>query len=437
MFVSRSCLTLAVLAGLIGSFSETATTLAGPMPPARRTAGILVADTTLDAVYLCRDLNGNGNAMDPGEATVYFDATNASGLGVPTGSVFALFQSCDGTVYVADGGSDTVYACLDRNADGDANDAGEARVWFSSFNQSLITLPTPNGVCEGADGAIYITNAGAGSSPLDGLYRTVDLNGDGDAEDAGESSVFVDETALALGNTSPFGCSLLGGTVCFLDLMGSAPNTIYAARDTNGDGSVSATELGVFFVEGGVVPAPASFTCASDGTSLYTHASLSSSTQTVWRLTDANASGAIDQPGEGVAIWSESSLPAGATMANSFDFTLGPAMLAIASNGTGLNNEVIVARDINGDGDYNDAGGTNVFVQNAPGSGLPVNARAVLFYGPPCLADINNSCSVSVQDIFDFLSYYFSGSIRADINNSGGVSVQDIFDYLALYFTGC
>jgi hypothetical protein len=54
-----------------------------------------------------------------------------------------------------------------------------------------------------------------------------------------------------------------------------------------------------------------------------------------------------------------------------------------------------------------------------------------------CVADINNSGTVTVQDIFDFLAFYFTGNQAADVNNSGTVTVQDIFDFLALYFIGC
>ncbi|MCC6322423.1 MAG: hypothetical protein IT438_13420 [Phycisphaerales bacterium] len=54
-----------------------------------------------------------------------------------------------------------------------------------------------------------------------------------------------------------------------------------------------------------------------------------------------------------------------------------------------------------------------------------------------CLPDINSSGSVTVQDIFDFLSLYFSGDLAADYNNSFSVTVQDIFDFLAGYFAGC
>ncbi len=54
-----------------------------------------------------------------------------------------------------------------------------------------------------------------------------------------------------------------------------------------------------------------------------------------------------------------------------------------------------------------------------------------------CLPDINRSGSVTVQDIFDFLTLYFANDLGADYNNSFSVTVQDIFDFLAGYFAGC
>jgi hypothetical protein len=53
-----------------------------------------------------------------------------------------------------------------------------------------------------------------------------------------------------------------------------------------------------------------------------------------------------------------------------------------------------------------------------------------------CPADHNQSGTVSVQDIFDFLADYFANNLAADYNASGTLSVQDIFDFLAIYFSG-
>ncbi len=54
-----------------------------------------------------------------------------------------------------------------------------------------------------------------------------------------------------------------------------------------------------------------------------------------------------------------------------------------------------------------------------------------------CTADTNCSGALTVQDIFDFLTYYFAGDLRADANLSSTLTVQDIFDFLAAYFQGC
>jgi hypothetical protein len=53
-----------------------------------------------------------------------------------------------------------------------------------------------------------------------------------------------------------------------------------------------------------------------------------------------------------------------------------------------------------------------------------------------CRADFNCSGTLEVQDIFDFLNAWFSGSASADFNG-GGLAVQDIFDYLNAWFAGC
>lgn len=82
-------------------------------------------------------------------------------------------------------------------------------------------------------------------------------------------------------------------------------------------------------------------------------------------------------------------------------------------------------------------------IANTPGNGLRVfaaqnpDAVAPVESGPACRADLNNSGTLTVQDIFDFLAMYFATSAGADFNLSGSVTVQDIFDFLAAYFQGC
>ena len=102
-----------------------------------------------DKIYLLVDTNGDGDAADEGERIVFFDETNAEGLGgedgSPTGNILNIGQSStDGSVYAGDGDTDAVYRLKDLNGDGDANDAGESTVWFSEAdNAAGFTLPTP------------------------------------------------------------------------------------------------------------------------------------------------------------------------------------------------------------------------------------------------------------------------------------------------------
>lgn len=54
-----------------------------------------------------------------------------------------------------------------------------------------------------------------------------------------------------------------------------------------------------------------------------------------------------------------------------------------------------------------------------------------------CRANFNAVGGLTVQDIFDFLGAWFTGSLAADFNMVGGLTVQDIFDYLGAWFAGC
>ena len=225
-----------------------------------------------DKIYLLVDTNGDGDAADEGERIVFFDETNAEGLGgedgSPTGNILNIGQSStDGSVYAGDGDTDAVYRLKDLNGDGDANDAGESTVWFSEAdNAAGFTLPTPNGIAEGPDGAIYIVNAGVSSRPADAIYRTVDLNGDGDANDEGEASIWLDLTTL-VPTSSPYDLSFIGDRGYLIDPSGSAEDSIYTFADLDGSGAIEADEFSVFATKTNT-GAPIDFTAAADGESI-------------------------------------------------------------------------------------------------------------------------------------------------------------------------
>ncbi len=54
-----------------------------------------------------------------------------------------------------------------------------------------------------------------------------------------------------------------------------------------------------------------------------------------------------------------------------------------------------------------------------------------------CRGDYNNSGSVTVQDLFDFIAGYFDLENNADMDASGTWTPQDLFDFLSAWFVGC
>lgn len=350
--------------------------------------GVLVGDFDRDQILFLQDRNGDGDARDAGETTVFFDDTNLSGFAAPTNSVFNIYQASDLSVFAGDGGSDTVWRLKDTNGDGDANDADEAKVWFSEANAAGLTLPTPNGIAEGGDGAIYVVNAGVSSRPADAVYRTADLNGDGDANDIGEATVWADLQAL-IPTSSAFDISFVGDVAYVNDTAGGDPNVIWRLEDKNGDGTVTSDEAVIFISETLSFGAPLEFAnaAAPDG-SIYTLSFLPAfgDPALLYRLTDLDGSGQIDDATEAVEVWNDSALPDG------FDFSLGFSVAAdedgrvvLTANSFASTNDVIELQDLNADGDFLDEGETVVFGVEGPDS--IGRSRSLAFYeGAPAPA---------------------------------------------------
>lgn len=53
---------------------------------------------------------------------------------------------------------------------------------------------------------------------------------------------------------------------------------------------------------------------------------------------------------------------------------------------------------------------------------------------PGLISDINNSGSVTTQDLFDFLTVFFVPTVLADTTGDAGVTVQDLFVFLQAWF---
>jgi alpha-tubulin suppressor-like RCC1 family protein len=335
------------------------------------------SDPDSGKVFLLVDTNGDGDAADAGERIVFFDTSNASGFASPTENVFQVHQASDGAVYVGDGDTDTVWRLVDGNNDGDANDAGEATAWLTPANAAGVSTVTPNGIGEGPDGAIYIVNAGVSSRPQDAIYRTEDLNGDGDADDAGETTVWLDlQTVVA--TSSPYDLSFVGDTAYLIDPSGSAEDTIFAIRDADGNGTISTDEVTAFATKT-ATGAPIDFTAAANENGVLVWEWLADGANTLVRLTDIDGDGTIGA-GETREVWNTSELPEGFAAFAGFSVAVSGNQVALTSNGDANERNVFLLTDRNGDGDYFDADETAVLASNALDETTLLRPRAVAFY---------------------------------------------------------
>ncbi|MDX8350717.1 Ig-like domain-containing protein, partial [Cognatiyoonia sp. IB215446] len=407
----------------------------------RTISGILVADQRRDQVLLLQDLDGDGNAAGAEETSVFFDAVNESGLVDPTNNVFTVHQAQDKSVYIGDGSTDTVYRLTDLNADGDAQDAGEAAIWFSADNAAGLSTATPNGIAESEDGAIYISNAGTSSAPQDAIYRTVDLNGDGDANDAGEATIWLDVQSI-VETAVPFDLSFDGNVAYLNDLAGTATDVIYRIEDINGDGSIQADEVTEFISDEMSFGAPVDISnaVAVDG-SLYTLTWFPDGDELlkIYRLNDLDGSGQIDSVFEAVEVWNASLMPDSIPADIGFSIaTDGDGDLILTANSFGGDANVLKLTNLNGDGDFFDAGETIIFGSDQF-DGQLIRPRAVEDYEGvaqvvPSTVGAGNHFSVFLQDGVlyssgeNIVSQLGNGSVGFDVKAPLPVELPEGFD---------
>lgn len=160
---------------------------AASTPP--KVAGLtaFVFDQGMGRMLRLADRNGDGDAMDEGEATVYFERAggfNSQGL---------VATSAD-EVLTTDSRNNEVLRLEDKNGDGDAMDEGEHVLWFGgALPGEKGAMQHPVALAPGPAGSVYlIDNDFTDGIESDGVYHLLDKNKDGDALDEGEASLHFD-----------------------------------------------------------------------------------------------------------------------------------------------------------------------------------------------------------------------------------------------------
>lgn len=401
---------------------------------------LLVVDRTSPKIWRLHDANNDGIITnDPSEVSIWFDGSNIEGT--PNFGNFAAFNSrqSDNTVVGGDVTNHRYYRFIDLDHNGDAQGAGESRIILTTSNLSGASLSSPTGVGFFPNGDIMVCNSGSGVNVNpDAIYRLHDANSDGIYDDANEAAPYVVSwPGFGVGNSTyvPFEVSVDPNGQCYMKSSG-VNNGIFRFADNvvvNGRAD-DAGEFVPWFTSANQsgITLGAGFALELDLTrprSFYINQTVSSAKQ-ILRVTSSEPNADANGPDSAAIVYSTTE--AGFLTQDIISLPGGDVLVSDTSG-----KRIIRLHDIDGDGLFTSAGERTDFFLAGAGPVLDVRQLVLLRDISTCAPDFNNSGSLSVQDIFDFLNAWFAIDPRADFNLANGVTVQDIFDFLAAWFAGC
>ena len=366
------------LAAALAAAGFTAAQQPAPTLPYVRTLDVLLIDNGDENVWRLSDFNQDGDYYDAGEQLLYYDdLAFGDVLQTPTG----IACSPTGTAYVCDSNRDIVLSLRDLNLDGDALDAGEANVFFdSATNASGIEMISANSIVVDQLGRIYVLSANSGTTLLgDVIIELQDLNADGDANDLGEAKYYCDipGSGGSIGASVPTRFALgPDGAFYYGDIGTVVTKGVYRAFDADNSGFVDPTEVSLWWVPPSFATSPAWYGFAFDlAGQLYVanHGGGSTANKSVHRAFDFNASGAIDPglPEETLTYtWTSGSATFWDLLRRDDD-----SLLLL----DGIGDAIYQLKDLNSDGDFEDSGEfTPVFDDTTVGLVLDPRAMAML-----------------------------------------------------------
>lgn len=389
-----------------------------PTVPYSRTFDLLLSERASENVLRLRDLNQDGDYNDPGEAFTFFTNGPATVSGITLASTVGVACAPDGTVYVVTSTSDEVVALRDLSGDGDADDAGEARVFFSSANNaSGILLGSAQSITVDVLGRVVVLTSGGGTPTvgIDAILIAQDLNANGNAEDAGEAFYWcqIPNAGGAGSHSLPSEFAIAAdGSIYYSDIGTGGPiaKGIYRARDANANGTANDPgEVTLWWVPPFAGTTVAWFGLAFDAAGNLFASNHGSGNRNVYRAFDANSSGFVE-PGEEQLFWSTT------TSSTFWD-------IALRDDGTllvmdGIANVVLAMKDLTPDSDFLDAGEVvnafDVVLAGFPGA----DPRAMALMRAPTLAmsspvSLGSPATWYMQtaEPFDFAVAFGSGAI--------------------------
>ena len=277
------------------------------LQPFLRTGDLFIVDAAGDDIWRLQDLNLDGDHDDPGEIVEFYSDV----LGpVPLTNPVGCSVGPDGTLYVVDSSEQIVLALRDLDGDGDANDLGEAVVFFDGTaaltyggNASLILLASPQDLTVDGAGVLWVVSANTGGGGLDLVARLFDLDGDGDANDPQESRIYASWPGGAVGDRNPTDIQVGPDGFLYLVENGNAGKGLYRLHDDVVPNGVCTDpgEVTPFFLPPPLPAVPFYWGLSIDGTGAFYLADTGN--DVIWRCVDLVPDFVIDPVLEATIWW--------------------------------------------------------------------------------------------------------------------------------------
>jgi hypothetical protein len=261
-------------------------------------------DPDLDQVLRYRDFDDNGDYNGPSETVpIYLDTLGT----VPLTSPDCIVASPDDSLYVGDSGEHIILWANDADEDGNAAEPGEHGIYFDARpggNSSAIVVDRFNGIDVRLLGTTWAATSGTAVGG-DSILRLADVNADGDANDSGEAQIYLNIPSASPSDSIPSAVKVgEEGDLYFVEngTTGAFAKGVYHTVDLDSNGSIHfATEVFPFFV-------PPALANAADLTGLDRDEEVwflvDRANRVVWRFADSNQNGSIQVPGEAAIHWS-------------------------------------------------------------------------------------------------------------------------------------
>jgi len=365
---------------------------------------VFVHDQTNDQILRMVDLNGDGDAHDPGEVTVFYDA-KAPVTGVNNAQ--GLLALDPWTLLATDNFEpDNVVMLLDLNRDGDAFGPNEAIVWFDGMLPIGLTMTNPSELHRRPDGSFLLLDNNTLDTTRPEAIWLID-NADGNYHVApGEVSLFHELSPIGVSTATTFDIvEGPDGSVYTLDI--SDPNQIESIDRIDPTGATRTEWLSgqtLFNLVSLVMGSTYELEFDPDRGEVIFGATSLGFAQYILGARDANGNGRIDTPGEIRVLWSEPGHTGGFDTGSPRDFWRTTDGRLLWTDG--LRDRVMLLVDLNGDGDYQDAGETTVFFDGdtADAAGLPsIDQPLSVTAAEVCTADL--AAPFGEFNFFDLAAY--------------------------------